>query len=204
MVTLVTSHWARWCLKSTASRVFSQPFVQAQIKETIKVPRHWPLWGESTGDRWIPLTSASDVKLWCFLWSAHEHFLAEQDMQCCNKHAHRAIIMGIIFLSRTNRLYEYEKHKFSWTKWLCHRNDNAKIMGPSIFMPYLYNVLVVKQVQYDIQLELPYPFCSCPQISFINKNSLTALLPIFPTSKPTQFDEFWLNFYEIFRTNGVR
>ena len=29
-----------------------------------------PLWGESTGHRWIPLTKASDVELWCFLWSA--------------------------------------------------------------------------------------------------------------------------------------
>ena len=27
-----------------------------QIKENIKVPRHWPLWGEFTGDRWIPRT----------------------------------------------------------------------------------------------------------------------------------------------------
>ena len=27
-----------------------------QIKENIKAPRHWRLWGESTGDRWIPLT----------------------------------------------------------------------------------------------------------------------------------------------------
>ena len=29
-----------------------------------------PLWGESTGHRWIPLTKASDAELWCFLWSA--------------------------------------------------------------------------------------------------------------------------------------
>ena len=28
----------------------------AKIKENIKAPRHWPLWGESTGDRWIPHT----------------------------------------------------------------------------------------------------------------------------------------------------
>ena len=28
----------------------------AQIKENIKARRHWPLWGEFTGDRWIPLT----------------------------------------------------------------------------------------------------------------------------------------------------
>ena len=36
--------------------MFTQPFIQAQIKENIKAPRHWPLWGEFTGDRWIPLT----------------------------------------------------------------------------------------------------------------------------------------------------
>ena len=27
---------------------------KAQIKENIKAPRHWPLLGEFTGDRWIP------------------------------------------------------------------------------------------------------------------------------------------------------
>ena len=31
-----------------------------------------PLWGESTGHRWIPLTKASDVELWYFLWSVPE------------------------------------------------------------------------------------------------------------------------------------
>ena len=25
-----------------------------------------PLWGESTGDRWIPRTNASEAELWCF------------------------------------------------------------------------------------------------------------------------------------------
>ena len=29
-----------------------------------------PLCGEFTGQRWIPLTRASDAVLWCFLWSA--------------------------------------------------------------------------------------------------------------------------------------
>ena len=32
-----------------------------------------PLWGESTGQPLIPLTKSSDVKLWCFLWSAPEN-----------------------------------------------------------------------------------------------------------------------------------
>ena len=46
----------RWRLKSPALRLFTQPLIQAQIKENIKAPRHWPLWGEFTGDRWIPRT----------------------------------------------------------------------------------------------------------------------------------------------------
>ena len=40
-------------LKSLASHPFSQPFVQAQIKENIRALRHWPLRGEFTGDRKI-------------------------------------------------------------------------------------------------------------------------------------------------------
>ena len=44
-------------------------------------PRWWrrhqmktffPLCGEITGHRWIPLTKASDAELWCFLWSVPE------------------------------------------------------------------------------------------------------------------------------------
>ena len=53
----VTSQWARWRLKSPASSLFTQLFIQAQIKENIKAPRHWPLCGEFTGDRWIPRTN---------------------------------------------------------------------------------------------------------------------------------------------------
>ena len=33
-----------------------EPFIQVQIKENIKAPRHWPLWGEFTSDQWIPRT----------------------------------------------------------------------------------------------------------------------------------------------------
>ena len=52
----VTSQWARWRFKSPASWLFAQPFIQVQIKENIKAPRHWPLRGEFTGDQWIPCT----------------------------------------------------------------------------------------------------------------------------------------------------
>ena len=48
--------WARWRLKSSASRLFTQPFIQAQIKENINSPRNWLLWGEFTSERWISRT----------------------------------------------------------------------------------------------------------------------------------------------------
>ena len=63
----MTSYWARWRLKSPASRLFTQPFIQTQIKENIKAPRHWPLCGEFTDERWIPAQMASNaenVSIW--------------------------------------------------------------------------------------------------------------------------------------------
>ena len=50
----MTSSWGRWRLKSPPARLFTQPFIQAQMKENIKAPRHWPMCGECTCDRWIP------------------------------------------------------------------------------------------------------------------------------------------------------
>ena len=43
-------------LLSPAHRLFVQQFVQATIKEPSKLRVTGPLWGESTGDRWIPIT----------------------------------------------------------------------------------------------------------------------------------------------------
>ena len=48
----VTPYCARRCLKSPASRLYTQSSIQPQIK----APRHLPLCGEFTDDRWIPLT----------------------------------------------------------------------------------------------------------------------------------------------------
>ena len=39
----LTLQWARWRLKSPASGLFIQRFIQVQIKEHIKAPRHWPV-----------------------------------------------------------------------------------------------------------------------------------------------------------------
>ena len=58
----------QWRLKSPASQSLTQWFVQAQIKENIKAPRHWPLCGEFTGDRWIPRSDAENASIW---WRHH-------------------------------------------------------------------------------------------------------------------------------------
>ena len=41
-------------LKSPASLMFTQSFIQTQIKENIKAPRRWPLCGEFTFEPCIP------------------------------------------------------------------------------------------------------------------------------------------------------
>ena len=52
----------RWRSESPALRLFTQPFIQAQIKENIKAPRHRPLWGEFTDDRRIPAQMARNAE----------------------------------------------------------------------------------------------------------------------------------------------
>ena len=58
----LTSYWPRWHLKSPASRLFTQPFIETQIKENIKAPRHW--------------TEAiyNEMQMLTFWWNSH-HWL---------------------------------------------------------------------------------------------------------------------------------
>ena len=71
----VTSWWVRWRLKSPTSRLFAQPFVEAQIKENIKVP---PDWAFARRIHWWPVDSphqrasnAQNVSIW---WRHHVTF----------------------------------------------------------------------------------------------------------------------------------
>ena len=48
-------------MSTMASQITSLTIVYSTIysvsdKENLKAPRLWPLWGEFTGDRWIPRT----------------------------------------------------------------------------------------------------------------------------------------------------
>ena len=70
-VITLTSQWPRWRLKSPASRLFTQSFIQAQIKENIKAPRHWPLCGEFTGTGEFPARRASNAENVSIWWRHH-------------------------------------------------------------------------------------------------------------------------------------
>ena len=55
-------HYGDVIMGTMASQITSLTIVYStvysvQIKENIKAPRHWPLCGEFTGDRWIPRTN---------------------------------------------------------------------------------------------------------------------------------------------------
>ena len=69
---------ARLRLKSPASLLFTQPFIRAQIKVNIKAPRHWPLCGEFTGDRWIPRTNGQ-LRGKCFHLMTSSWYLVQCD-----------------------------------------------------------------------------------------------------------------------------
>ena len=72
----MTSWWGRWRIQSPTSRsLFTQPFVQAQIKENIKAPRHWPLCGGNspvTGE--FPAQRASNAENVSIWWRHHESY----------------------------------------------------------------------------------------------------------------------------------
>ena len=71
MVAFPTGATGRRRLKSPASRLFIQSFIQTLIKENIKAPRHWPLCGEFTRTGEFPAQRASyaeNVSIW---WRHH-------------------------------------------------------------------------------------------------------------------------------------
>ena len=75
-----------------------------------------PLYREFTGNRWIPLTKARDVELWCFLWSAPwiNGWINNCDAGDLRHHrAHYDII--VMYRCDTNvEVYKYMKSLTAW------------------------------------------------------------------------------------------
>ena len=58
----------------TGGSIACSTVCSAQIKENSKAPRHWPLWWEFTGDRWIPARRASNAENVSVWWRYHGDF----------------------------------------------------------------------------------------------------------------------------------
>ena len=71
----MTTQWAQWRLKSPVSRLFVQPFVEVQIIENFKTPRHKLLWGEPTDNRLFPLTKSNNAENVSTWWRHHDKVL---------------------------------------------------------------------------------------------------------------------------------
>ena len=72
IATITLTSWSpRWRLTSPASRLFTQPFIQTQIKKNIKARRHWPLCGEFTGSGEFPAQRASNAENVSIWWRYH-------------------------------------------------------------------------------------------------------------------------------------
>ena len=64
-ITITLFHYNDVIIGAMASQITSLTIVSSTVysgtdlmNENIKAPRHWPLWGELTGDRWIPHTKS--------------------------------------------------------------------------------------------------------------------------------------------------
>ena len=70
----------------TGVSLVTQPFVQTQIEENIKAPRHWWLCGEFTGDWWILAQRASNAEN-VSIWRRHQvYFMGDNVVnsgRCC-------------------------------------------------------------------------------------------------------------------------
>ena len=77
-----------------------------------------PLWGESTGHQWIPLTKASDTELWCFLWSPPWISCWINNREAGDLRCHRTHYDVIVMRSHcsiSNFLFPIETENFSHT-----------------------------------------------------------------------------------------
>ena len=87
------------------------------MKENIKAPRHWPLYGESNGDRWIPRTKTSNGKCFQLMtssgplpsWSTKKYFSRFQSYNC---------ISSFVRISSDRSRYT-GKNKISWHIEIC-------------------------------------------------------------------------------------
>ena len=115
-----------------------------------------PLWGESTGHRWILLTKVSDAELWWFLWSAPEQ-TAEQTIESPVIYVHYDVIVMRWFVVDNDKLWSHYiggKTLFFSKKHICtnitcggERTDDANLQFELCFNINLVQVMFITKQQ---------------------------------------------------------
>ena len=77
---LINSHYNSVIMSEMVPQISSlmilcSTVIRTQIKENIKVPRHWPLWGNSPVTSVWPTQKASDAVKNSSWWSHHDPFM---------------------------------------------------------------------------------------------------------------------------------
>ena len=103
-----------WRLKSPASWLFAQPFVQTQIKENSKASRHWPLWPVTGGFPSQRASNAENVFIW---WSHHDDNVMKWKHCWPFVKGNRRSQLNIKFSSglRANHLTSLQCHSFQYS-----------------------------------------------------------------------------------------
>ena len=70
----------------TSLPLFTQPFIQTQIKENIKDPRYWSLFGEFTGTGEFPAQMASNAENVSIWWRHHVYRILDTCMYHTCRH----------------------------------------------------------------------------------------------------------------------
>ena len=107
--TTMASWWARWRLKSLASRLFTQTFFQAQIKQNIKAPLHWPLCGNS------PHKGSVTRKMFSF-YDVIMHFDQTNILSAERFHEISTVILDDVIWSLKNLTRSLWKVETTWKK----------------------------------------------------------------------------------------
>ena len=95
--------------------MFTQPSIRAQIKVNIKAPRHWPLCGEFTGDRWISRTNGQ-LRGKCFhlMTSSWDHSLWGCSTGMYNNVPSRVSSADTLTLKRLGHFLAATKQLYEW------------------------------------------------------------------------------------------
>ena len=109
----VSNHQPHDCL-------FNRLF-KAEIKENIKALRLWPLWGEFTGDRWIPAQRASNAENVSIWWRHHGMCVYVLYVVCCVALLYKCMCLKCFSIEINLILLERETYYWYVLQWNASR-----------------------------------------------------------------------------------